>query len=164
MDWPRSGGAFRMGMKGAERDASPPSACGSAPEIGRGRHPISSAYFWYVKSPCGGLAEYCSNEDVGTERWRPAAFWPSPETFAEWAIAGGIDGHTRRQARREKKPRPAHRPWECCRTHSHASAIHPPPATLARCRPPPQGGRAKRVEPIMFPSPSKGEGRVGVNL
>jgi catechol 2,3-dioxygenase-like lactoylglutathione lyase family enzyme len=76
--------------------------CGWATDIGPGRHPISSAYFWYVKSPCGGLAEYYSNEDFVTEKWRPRAFQPGPETFAEWAIAGGIDGHTRRQAQREK--------------------------------------------------------------
>ncbi len=72
--------------------------CGWATDIGPGRHPISSAYFWYVKSPCGGLAEYYSNEDFVTEKWRPRAFQPGPEAFAEWAIEGGIDGHTRRQA------------------------------------------------------------------
>ncbi len=72
--------------------------CGWPTEIGPGRHPISSAYFWYVKNPCGALAEYYSNEDYVTERWRPREFQPSPEMFAEWAVVGGIDGHSRRQA------------------------------------------------------------------
>ncbi|MEQ9813839.1 MAG: VOC family protein [Azospirillaceae bacterium] len=66
-------------------------------QIGPGRHPISSAYFWYVHNPCGGLAEYYSNEDYCTENWQ-AKEWPrSAENFAEWAISGGIDAKTRRQ-------------------------------------------------------------------
>jgi catechol 2,3-dioxygenase-like lactoylglutathione lyase family enzyme len=68
-------------------------------EIGPGRHPISSAYFWYFENPCGGLAEYYTDEDHCTEAWEPRDFERSPEMFAEWAIAGGIDGTTRRQAR-----------------------------------------------------------------
>jgi catechol 2,3-dioxygenase-like lactoylglutathione lyase family enzyme len=74
--------------------------CGWRTEIGPGRHPISSAYFWYVRNPCGGLAEYYANEDWVTENWKPREFEPSPEAFAEWAIVGGIDGQTRRQASR----------------------------------------------------------------
>jgi catechol 2,3-dioxygenase-like lactoylglutathione lyase family enzyme len=67
-------------------------------EIGPGRHPVSSAFFWYVKCPAGGLAEYYADEDYVTRAWRPRELTPSPELFAEWAITGGIDGNTRRQA------------------------------------------------------------------
>jgi catechol-2,3-dioxygenase len=66
-------------------------------QIGPGRHPISSAMFWYFKSPAGGLVEYYADEDVLTEKWTPRDFAPSPEMFAEWAVVGGIDGTTRRQ-------------------------------------------------------------------
>ena len=74
------------------------SRCGWTTEIGPGRHPVSSAYFWYVKCPAGGLAEYYSDEDWLTPAWRPRELTPSPEMFAEWAITGGIDGKSRRQA------------------------------------------------------------------
>ena len=67
--------------------------------IGPGRHPISSAYFWYVHNPAGGLAEYYADEDYCTAEWKPEAWERAPERFAEWAIDGGIDGTTRRQAR-----------------------------------------------------------------
>jgi catechol 2,3-dioxygenase-like lactoylglutathione lyase family enzyme len=67
-------------------------------EIGPGRHPISSAFFWYVKCPAGGLAEYYADEDYVTPAWKPRELTPSPENFAEWGITGGIDGRTRRQA------------------------------------------------------------------
>ena len=66
-------------------------------QLGPGRHPISSALFWYFKSPAGGLAEYFADEDVLTENWQPRDFTPSPQMFAEWAVVGGIDGNTRRQ-------------------------------------------------------------------
>ena len=71
--------------------------CGWETQLGPGRHPISSALFWYFKSPAGGLVEYFADEDVLTENWTPRDFQPSPTAFAEWAIAGGIDGNTRRQ-------------------------------------------------------------------
>lgn len=74
------------------------SRCGWTTEIGPGRHPVSSAYFWYVKCPAGGLAEYYSDEDWLTPAWKARDLTPSPEMFAEWAITGGIDGRTRRQA------------------------------------------------------------------
>ena len=74
------------------------SRCGWTTEIGPGRHPISSAFFWYVKCPAGGLAEYYADEDYVTPAWQPRELTPSPENFAEWAITGGIDGTTRRQA------------------------------------------------------------------
>ncbi len=71
--------------------------CGWETQLGPGRHPISSALFWYFKCPAGALVEYFADEDVLTENWRPRDFQPSPTMFAEWAIAGGIDGNTRRQ-------------------------------------------------------------------
>jgi catechol-2,3-dioxygenase len=66
-------------------------------ELGPGRHPISSALFWYVNSPAGALVEYYTDEDELTGDWKPREFTPGPTAFAEWAIEGGIDGHTRRQ-------------------------------------------------------------------
>lgn len=86
------GGGLAMSRKGWETD------------IGPGRHPISSAYFWYFKSPFGAALEYYADEDVCTEAWEPRAFERRPELFAEWAIAGGIDGETRRQARAATPP------------------------------------------------------------
>lgn len=69
-------------------------------QIGPGRHPISSAYFWYFHNPCGGLAEYYANEDYCTEAWQPQEWQRSTANFAEWAVAGGIDGETRRQSKK----------------------------------------------------------------
>jgi catechol 2,3-dioxygenase-like lactoylglutathione lyase family enzyme len=66
-------------------------------EIGPGRHPISSAYFWYFENPLAAPLEYYADEDYCTEDWKPSTFERKPELFAEWAIAGGIDGVTRRQ-------------------------------------------------------------------
>jgi catechol 2,3-dioxygenase-like lactoylglutathione lyase family enzyme len=66
-------------------------------EIGPGRHPISSAYFWYFENPLAAPLEYYADEDYCTEEWKPGTFERKPELFAEWAIAGGIDGKTRRQ-------------------------------------------------------------------
>jgi catechol 2,3-dioxygenase-like lactoylglutathione lyase family enzyme len=66
-------------------------------DIGPGRHTISSALFWYFKSPCGGSAEYYADEDFLTSEWQPRDFARSPENFIEWAFAGGIDLGTRRQ-------------------------------------------------------------------
>lgn len=65
--------------------------------LGPGRHPISSAYFWYVNSPLGGAFEYYTNEDYLTEVWVPREMQHSLESFTEWAIEGGIDAETRRQ-------------------------------------------------------------------
>ncbi len=73
------------------------SRCGWKTQLGPGRHPISSAYFWYFECPAGGLIEYNADEDQLTENWTPREFQPGPTMFAEWAIDGGIDGHTRRQ-------------------------------------------------------------------
>lgn len=73
------------------------SRCGWDTELGPGRHPISSAIFWYFNSPAGALWEYYTDEDELTAEWQPREFKPGPTVFAEWAIKGGIDGHTRRQ-------------------------------------------------------------------
>ena len=72
------------------------SRCGWETDIGPGRHPISSAYFWYVKNPAGALAEYYSDEDQLDGNWEPQDFQQSSEAFAEWAVIGGIDGKSRR--------------------------------------------------------------------
>jgi catechol-2,3-dioxygenase len=66
-------------------------------QLGPGRHPISSAYFWYFRNPAGGLIEYYADEDQLDEHWEPRDFEPGPTVFAEWAIEGGLDGNTRRQ-------------------------------------------------------------------
>jgi catechol-2,3-dioxygenase len=73
------------------------SRCGWDTEIGPGRHPVSSAYFWYFKNPAGALVEYYADEDQLTGEWQAREFEPGPTVFAEWAIAGGLDGNTRRQ-------------------------------------------------------------------
>lgn len=73
------------------------SRCGWDTQLGPGRHPISSAYFWYFRNPAGGLIEYYADEDHLTADWAPQEFEPGPTRFAEWAVAGGLDGNTRRQ-------------------------------------------------------------------
>lgn len=75
--------------------------CGWETQLGPGRHPVSSAYFWYFRNPAGGLIEYYADEDQLTAEWQPREFEPGPTVFAEWAIEGGIDGHTRRQKNTE---------------------------------------------------------------
>ena len=77
------------------------SRCGWKTQLGPGRHPISSAYFWYFENPCGGLIEYNADEDHLTAAWQPRDFEPGPTVFAEWAIEGGLDGNTRRQPKAE---------------------------------------------------------------
>ena len=72
------------------------SRCGWKTQLGPGRHPISSAYFWYFENPCGGLIEYNADEDYLTANWHERSIEPGPTLFAEWAIDGGIDGYTRR--------------------------------------------------------------------
>ena len=57
--------------------------------LGPGRHPISSCYFWYFKNPCGGAAEYDSDSDYVTDKWKPRAWESTPEAFAEWAYPDG---------------------------------------------------------------------------
>lgn len=71
--------------------------CGWKTQLGPGRHPISSAYFWYFQNPAGGLIEYYADEDHLDKDWIPREFEPGPTRFAEWAVDGGLDGETRRQ-------------------------------------------------------------------
>lgn len=66
-------------------------------KIGPGRHPISSAWFWYVECPCGALTEYYADEDYLTSAWQPREFERTLENFAEWSVVGGIDHETRTQ-------------------------------------------------------------------
>ncbi len=77
------------------------SRCGWKTQLGPGRHPISSAIFWYFHSPAGALVEYYADEDELTADWQARDFTPGPTVFAEWAITGGIDGNSRRQANAE---------------------------------------------------------------
>lgn len=77
-------------------------------EIGPGRHPISSAYFWYFENPLAAPLEYYADDDYCTEAWQPQAFERKPELFAEWAIAGGVDGVTRRQKMSAEDSRRGH--------------------------------------------------------
>lgn len=53
------------------------SRCGWETQLGPGRHPISSAYFWYFRNPAGALVEYYADEDVLTEQWQPRDFNPA---------------------------------------------------------------------------------------
>jgi len=58
--------------------------------LGPGRHPISSCYFWYFKCPSGGAAEYDFDSDVVDTDWVPGEFEQTPENFAEWCLAEGM--------------------------------------------------------------------------
>lgn len=55
-------------------------------QAGPGRHYISSACFWYFKSPLGGAAEYAADEDVVTAKWRPRTHRLTPDIFSEWTF------------------------------------------------------------------------------
>jgi catechol 2,3-dioxygenase-like lactoylglutathione lyase family enzyme len=57
-------------------------------EVGPGRHPVSSAYFWYVKTPLGGAFEYFSDSDFVTGNWKPVSF--RENRFSEWHLVDGI--------------------------------------------------------------------------
>ncbi len=80
--------------------------CGWDTQLGPGRHPISSAFFWYFFCPAGALTEYYCDEDYFTRDWQPRTHEPTPENYAEWAIVGGIDSNTRRQKYREESDLP----------------------------------------------------------
>jgi catechol 2,3-dioxygenase-like lactoylglutathione lyase family enzyme len=67
------GGQFIVG-KGWETQAGP------------GRHYVSSACFWYFKSPIGGAFEYAADEDVVTAKWRPRTHQFTPDIFSEWTF------------------------------------------------------------------------------
>jgi catechol 2,3-dioxygenase-like lactoylglutathione lyase family enzyme len=53
-------------------------------QAGPGRHFVSSACFWYFRSPWGGAAEYAADEDVVTADWVPTEYDMSPDIFTEW--------------------------------------------------------------------------------
>jgi catechol 2,3-dioxygenase-like lactoylglutathione lyase family enzyme len=59
--------------------------------LGPGRHPISSCYFWYFLNPGGGGAEYDFDSDVVDENWTAGEFEQTPEAFAEWCLAAGME-------------------------------------------------------------------------
>ena len=59
--------------------------------LGPGRHPISSCYFWYFLNPGGGGAEYDFDSDVVDENWVVGEFQQTPEAFAEWCLAAGME-------------------------------------------------------------------------
>jgi len=61
---------------------------GWATEVGPGRHPISSAYFWYFKNPHGGSIEYFCDPDYVTEQWKPHQY--RVNRFSEWHLPDGI--------------------------------------------------------------------------
>jgi catechol 2,3-dioxygenase-like lactoylglutathione lyase family enzyme len=61
---------------------------GWSTEVGPGRHPISSAYFWYFKNPLGGSLEYFCDPDHVTERWKPHNY--RVNRFSEWHLVDGI--------------------------------------------------------------------------
>ncbi len=73
------------------------SRAGWKTQIGPGRHPISSAYFWYFVNPMGGAFEYFCDPDYVTERWKPRNF--RVNRFSEWHLPAGLptasDGHAR---------------------------------------------------------------------
>jgi catechol 2,3-dioxygenase-like lactoylglutathione lyase family enzyme len=64
------------------------SRCGWPTAVGPGRHPISSAYFWYFRNPLGGMIEYFCDPDFVTEKWRPTNY--RVNRFSEWHLADGI--------------------------------------------------------------------------
>ena len=59
-----------------------------ATAVGPGRHPISSAYFWYFRNPLGGMMEYFCDPDFVTEKWQPHNY--KVNCFSEWHLADGI--------------------------------------------------------------------------
>jgi catechol 2,3-dioxygenase-like lactoylglutathione lyase family enzyme len=60
-------------------------------KVGPGRHPISSAYFWYFKNPLGGAIEYFCDPDFVTEDWKPHQY--RVNRFSEWHLSQGIEPH-----------------------------------------------------------------------
>ncbi|MFM9971338.1 MAG: VOC family protein [Burkholderiales bacterium] len=57
-------------------------------QVGPGRHPVSSSYFWYFKNPLGGAIEYFSDTDIATEAWEPVDY--AEPKFSEWHLVDGI--------------------------------------------------------------------------
>ena len=56
--------------------------------VGPGRHPISSAYFWYFRNPLGGNIEYFCDPDQVTDAWKPHNY--RLNRFSEWHLIDGI--------------------------------------------------------------------------
>ena len=62
---------------------------GHVTDTGPGRHPISSAYFWYFKNPLGGSIEYFADPDWVTEKgWKPHNY--TVNRFSEWHLPDGL--------------------------------------------------------------------------
>jgi hypothetical protein len=55
-------------------------------QAGPGRHYVSSACFWYFKSPVGGAFEYAADEDVVSAKWKARTHEFTPEIFSEWTF------------------------------------------------------------------------------
>ena len=74
------------------------SRCGWTTQIGPGRHPVSSACSGTSSArPAAGRVLRGRGRAHGS--WQPRDFDAEPRTmFAEWAVDGGIDGNTHRQA------------------------------------------------------------------
>ena len=71
-------------------------------QVGPGRHYISSACFWYFHSPLGGAFEYCADEDIMTEKWKPRDFVVGPDIFSEWTFNADADFKAPTAASRSK--------------------------------------------------------------
>ena len=70
------GGGVRMKQLGYRTD------------VGPGRHPVSSAYFWYFASPLGGSVEYYADSDYATEAWKPRTI--EGVRFSQWHVQDGV--------------------------------------------------------------------------
>lgn len=88
------------------------SRSGWATEVGPGRHPISSAYFWYFANPLGGRIEYFCDSDFVTPKWKPTNY--RLNRFSEWHLADGVrtpdDGRLRPSLATAKAMQPAAAP------------------------------------------------------
>ena len=56
--------------------------------VGPGRHPVSSAYFWYFDCPNGGAVEYYSDSDFVTDAWQGRSI--DGLRFSEWHLRDGV--------------------------------------------------------------------------
>ncbi|WP_432000077.1 VOC family protein [Streptomyces sioyaensis] len=56
---------------------------------GPGRHQVSSACFWYFRTPFGGSFEYAADEDMVTEEWEAMDFAAEAHVFSQWTF--GLD-------------------------------------------------------------------------
>ena len=58
--------------------------------LGPGRHNVTSAYYWYFRSPSGGAAEYGFDTDRLDDNWEPRMIEPTNGAFAEWSLEEGM--------------------------------------------------------------------------